>query len=222
MYIFLGASISSRSTAEAEKIADRIRRLCSVLDRLGHTYDASILTDPSVSRESKDVEFEIPDKYLSKISDALVRSIQGLRVTNPPYSLRDEIACYQWSLDLLDQAGAGIWDLTKSSSGSGFEIAMALQMKLPCLVLFDRPTVSTMINGCTNRLLMVRRWDDNLEQTIEQFIRKAEQAYDQVIKFNVTQDLDRRIKRRLKEAGFKTVSDYMRYLVEQDQQQNEG
>ncbi|NIP22969.1 MAG: hypothetical protein GWO38_03895, partial [Phycisphaerae bacterium] len=106
MYVFIGASISSRSGRDAELIAERIKRVCQVLDRLGHTYDSDILTSTEVHREASQADFTIPDKYLSQISDALVQSIAALRVKNPPYSLRDEIACHKWSLDLLRQAGA--------------------------------------------------------------------------------------------------------------------
>lgn len=216
MYVFIGASISSRDAQEAKQIVERIRRVCQVLDRLGHTYDANILTDPSVHREAKDVNLEIPKKYLKNISDALVESIRGLRVENPPYGLKEEIACYHWSLDLLTKAGACIWDLTKSSSGSGFEIASALQLRKPCLALFDRPTVSTMINGCTSRLLTIRRWDDNIETTVEQFIRKAQQGLDRTVRFNVTHEMTEWIEKGAEERGCETTSEYLRSLVEDD------
>lgn len=216
MYVFLGGSISSRSAQEAQGIAERVKVLCSVLDRLGHTYDVELLTDTKVSRESEKVEFEIPQKYLDRVSVQRVESVQNLRVENKPYSMRDEIACYIWSLDLLEKAGACIWDLTKSSSGSGFELALALQMKKPCLALFNRPTISTMLNGCTNRLLVVKRWDDNLEQTVEEFIRKAEQSLDFPFKFNVNQDMSYFIRERVKEGGFASTAEYLRHLVEKD------
>lgn len=215
-YVFIGASISSRDAVEAKQIAERIRTICRVLDRLGHAYDANILTDTSVHREAKETDLEIPQKYLKGVSSALAQSISGLRVKNDPYSLKEEIACYQWSLDLLEQAGACIWDLTKSSSGSGFEIATALQMRKPCLVLFDRPTVSTMINGCTSRLLTVRRWDEQVEKMIEQFLKKAEQGLDRTVRFQATHEMLEWLRAGAKAHGCENQSEYLRFLIEAD------
>ena len=166
MYVFIGASISSRDTEEAKRIAERIRALCSILDKHGHTYDADVLTDETINADNKEADFVIPEKYLKKATTPIVSRVSALRVDNPPYSLQDEVACYFWSLDLLGQAGACIWDLTKSSSGSGYEIAAALQMGKPSLVLYDRPTVSSMLNGCANPLLMVKHWGHDLPGTI--------------------------------------------------------
>jgi hypothetical protein len=109
-------------------------------------------------------------------------------------------------------------DLTKSSSGSGFELAAALAMRKPCLVLFDRPTVSTMINGCTSRLLMVRRWDDKIEETIKKFIEKAEKGLDQSLRFNVSQGMSAWLPQGAEERGFENVSDYLRFLIDQDRE----
>jgi hypothetical protein len=219
MYVFIGGSITSREAAEAKQIAERIGTVCRVLDRLGHRYDVDILTNTAVHKDAKAPEIKIPKKYLKAVTPGLVSSIRGLRVKNDPYDLKDEIACYKWSLDLLEQAGACIWDVTKSSSGSGFEIATALAMRKPCLVLFDRPTVSTMLNGCTSRLLVVRQWNDKIEQTIERFIKKAEQGLDQSLRFNVSQETSNWLPQGAAARGFENVSDYLRFLIEQDRQQ---
>jgi hypothetical protein len=213
-YIFMGGSISSRDAQEAKQIAGRIKKLCAVLDRRGYTYDVDILTNTSVHRGAK-TNLEIPKQY-RKIAPSVVQSISALRVQNDPYDLKDEIACYQWSLDLLEKSAACIWDLTKSSSGSGFEIATALAMRKPCLVLFDRPTVSTMINGCTSRLLMVRRWNDQIEDTIEKFIEKVETALDRSVRFSVSQEMFEWLGRGFRMRGFESLSEYLRYLVDDD------
>jgi hypothetical protein len=219
MYVFIGGSITSREATEAKQIAERIQTVCRVLDRLGHRYDVDILTNTSVHRDATEAKLNIPKKHLKAVTPGLVNSIRGLRVKNGPYDFSEEIACYKWSLDLLEQAGACIWDVTRSSSGSGFEIATALSMRKPCLALFDRPTVSTMLNGCTSRLLMVRRWDDRIEQTIEQFIRKAEQGLDQSLRFNVSQEMKKWLPQGTAARGFENVSDYLRFLIEQDRQE---
>jgi hypothetical protein len=219
MYVFIGGSITSRDATEAKQIAKRIQTVCRVLDRLGHRYDVDILTNTSVHRDAKETKLNIPEKYLKAVTPGLMNSIRGLGVKTDPYDLRDEIACYKWSLDLLEHAGACIWDITKSSSGSGFEIATALSMRKPCLVLFERPILSTMLSGCTSRLLMVRRWDSQIEQTIEQFIKKAEQGLDQALRFNVSQEMKKWLPQGAAARGFESVSEYLRFLIEQDHQQ---
>ncbi len=218
MYVFLGGSITSRDAREAAEIADRVRLICRVLDRLGHRYDANILTDTAVHRDAKEKpEMEIPAKYLKGVSRAVVESIRGLRVKNDPYDLKEEIACYQWSLDLLEKCGAGIWDITKSSTGSGFEIATAmLLLRKPCLVLFDRPTVSTMMNGCTSRLLTVRQWDEHIESEIEKFLVKAGRGLDHPVKFNADSEMIAWLKDGMAARGIENQSEYLRYLIEED------
>ncbi|MCI0690759.1 hypothetical protein L0337_01990 [candidate division KSB1 bacterium] len=219
MYIFIGGSITSREAAEAKQIAERIGTVCRVLDRLEHRYDVDILTNTAVHKDAKAPEIKIPRKYLKAVTPGLVSSIRGLRMKNDPHGLTDKIASYKWSLDLLEKAGACIWDVTKSSSGSGFEIATALAMRKPCLVLFDRPTVSTTLSGCTSRLLVVRQWNDKIEQTIEQFIKKAEQGLDQSLRFNVSQEMSKWLPQGAAARGFENVSDYLRFLIEQDHHQ---
>jgi len=217
MYVFLGGSITSRDAKEAAEIAERVRLICRVLDRLGHRYDANILTDTAVHRDAKEKpEMEIPAKYLEGVSRAVVESIRGLRVKNDPYDLKEEIACYQWSLDLLKKCGAGIWDITKSSTGSGFEIAAALALRKPCMVLFDRPTVSTMMNGCTSRLLTVRRWDEHIEDEIERFLKRAEQGYNHQVKFTASSEMVEWLREGAAARGIENQSEYLRYLIEED------
>lgn len=213
-YVFIGGSITSRDESEAKEIANRLLPLCRTLDRLGFAYSVDVLANTSVHREAKQPEFEIPKKFSQKVSKGLVKSINGLRVNNSPYDLKDEIACYYWSLDELERASACIWDLTKSSSGSGFELALAIQMRKPCLVLFDRPTVSTMINGCTSRLLTVRRWDEKIEKTIESFLKKATRGLDRDVRFSVSHETHAWLPKAAA-AHEMSVSEYLRYLIEQ-------
>lgn len=224
MYVFMGGSISSRDAQEAAGIAGRVKKLCQILDDLGHTYDVALLSDPKIHREAKAVEFEIPEKYLASVPDSIVDMVKALRVDNAPYSLKDEIACYNWSLDLLEKCGAAIWDLTKSSSGSGYELALALQLKKPCLALFNRPTISTMINGNPSRLLTVARWGDDseLEETVRRFLNKASEGLDRSIKVNISQGMASFIENRVKQGKFRNVSEFIRYLVERDQEKTEG
>ncbi|NIP22970.1 MAG: hypothetical protein GWO38_03900, partial [Phycisphaerae bacterium] len=64
----------------------------------------------------------------------------------------------------------------------------------------------------------VRRWSEDLEQVVEGFINKAEKGLDRVVRFNVDQEMAEWVKIAAKRNGFENVSQYLRFLIDQDRQ----
>ena len=220
-YIFLGASIRGRNHEEAQGIAARVKKVCAILDQLGYDYDADMLVNVKIHKKDF-VDFKVPLKY-AEMSDALINSISALRPDSDPEKIRRDVACNRWAVSLIEKASACIWDVTRSSTGTGFEIATALALEKHCLVLYDRETVSSMISGCTSRLLTVKQWaDQRYEEIIKQFLSKAEGGLDRVLRFNMSQEMAGWIDEAAKRYEFKNASEYLRFLVDQDRQRNKS
>lgn len=223
-YIFLGASIRGRNPEESEKIAGNIRKIAAVLDDLGFSYDSAILTNRAIYSGSAE-QPDIPKQYL-KMSKQLIKSVSGLRYNGDKEKIRVDIAIHRWSLDLIKKSIGCIWEGSRSYAGLGFEVAAALEMERHCLILFDRPaanqTVSSILAGSTSRLLHVKQFDENYREVLEKFCAKIQGALDKVIRFNVSVDMEKRLEEAVKRYEFSDRSEYIRFLIEQDLNKNEG
>lgn len=215
-YIFLGASIRGRNADEAQRTAEMIKKICTVLNRLNFNYDSELLDNAAINRKDF-TKFKPPAKYLA-MSEALIKSVSALRPSNNPEVIRHDIACHRWSLDLIKKASACIWTLARSNLGTGYEIATALSMEKHCLVIYDMETISSMIAGSTSRLLTVKKWSEDYEQIIEKFLTKAQGAPDKVLRFNISQDMEQWIEQGAQRYEFESHSDYLRHLVEKDRE----
>lgn len=209
-YIFLGASIRGSSKQDAAIRSDRIKKICQVLDGNDCTYDSESLIDAGLNFDTLS-KYAPPKEYFSYISPALIKSISGLRPNGDPEKIKYNIACYRWSTSLIEKADSGIWYLGRSNNGTGYEIAYASQkMKKPCLVFFDMDEISSMISGCTDRLLVVKRWGDDYKAIIKKFIDKSHAGVDRVVRFNTNQRLKKWIDQQ------ENPSEYLRGLIESD------
>lgn len=209
-YIFLGASIRGSSKEESKKRATQIRKICDVLDANDCDYDADALLNTELNLDGLS-KYKPPKQYFQNISDSLIRSISALRPNGDDEKIRYNIACYRWSTSLIEKADAAIWYLGRSNNGTGYEIAYANQkLKKPGLVLYDMEEISSMISGCTDRLLVVKKWNDNYASIINNFLEKVDSGVDQTVRFNTTQQLKQWI------DSHENPSEYLRELVALD------
>lgn len=210
LYIFLGASLRGSSREESKQRAAQIKKICAVLNAKGCDYDADSLLDSELNIDNHS-RYTPPKQYFQNISPSLIKSVIALRPDNDEDKIRYNIACYRWSTSLIEKADAAIWYLGRSNNGTGYEIAYATQkLRTPSLVFFDMPEISSMISGCTDRNLVVKRWGDDHVNIIENFIDKVESGVDQTARFNVTQQVKRWI------DSHDNPSEYLRNLVELD------
>jgi hypothetical protein len=217
-YIFLGASIRGRNPDEAKRTAEMVKKVCAVLDHLNFDYDADLLNNADINRKDF-TKFKPPTRYM-EMSDALIKSVSALRPNNDPEAIRHDIACHRWSIDLIKKASACIWILARSNLGTGYEIATALSLEKHCLVLYDMDTISSMISGSTSRLLTVKKWSRDYEQVVEKFLTKAQGAFDKVLRFNVSQEMEKWIEHGVRRHEFDSSSEYLRHLVEKDREES--
>ncbi len=209
-YIFLGASLRGSTREESKQRAAQIKKICDVLDANNCDYDADSLLDVELNLDNRS-KYSPPKQYFQNISPSLIKSIIALRPDNDDEKIKYNIACYRWSTSLIEKADAAIWYLGRSNNGTGYEIAYATQkLRTPSLIFFDMPEISSMISGCTDRLLVVKRWGGDYIEIIKNFLEKIENGVDQTVRFNTTQQLKRWI------DGHENPSEYLRNLVEID------
>lgn len=151
-YIYLGTSLRGRSAEEETRGQAVIAEITNQCERLGYRVHNEAIKS-GVNAES--AEIEIPAKYM-RVPKSRVNSILAWREGNFEQVRRD-IAMRDWAIDLIKRSVGCIWYVNRSWLGGGVEIAEALSLKRPCLVLNDygKP-LSSLVTGYTStRLLCV-------------------------------------------------------------------
>jgi len=183
--IYLGTSLRGRSESEEARGQAVIAEITSHCERLGYRVHNEAIK-AGVNAES--TEIEIPAKYLRK-AKARVNSIKAWREGNAEQVQRD-IAMRDWALDLIKNSVGCIWYVNRSWLGGGVEIAEALALKRPCLILNDygKP-LSSLITGYTStRLLCVASVNDmaGAIDVLSDWLPRAEGGRDYQIRAHVS------------------------------------
>ncbi|WP_330925119.1 hypothetical protein [Candidatus Sororendozoicomonas aggregata] len=166
--VFYGASVTSRTQAQAKGIVQRAAYISSFLEKYGYQCLTDVVLDAELFSENAIKSSEIPDKYLKLCSPELLDSLTDLRIANSD-TLKNDLACHLWGRDVMKSAGFCIWDLTLPSTGAGFEIASALAMNKKCFCFSDNTPVSSTISGCPSPLLRIASYGDNIGQLLLDF-----------------------------------------------------
>ena len=168
---FYGGSISSRSVEEAKMMHSRFQLIQEILLGKGYVCSGEVVSDVSISVGTRSLKAVLPKRFLEQGRDHSVSLAKKRVVTSDTMPLEQQVACHIWSVDELEKADICLWDLTRSSTGCGFEIALALAMKKPCFCFSENRNVSAMLNGCPSSLLMTVQYDKvYVTQDLEQFL----------------------------------------------------
>ncbi|MFO0920191.1 MAG: hypothetical protein U0451_00795 [Candidatus Saccharimonadales bacterium] len=129
---------------------------------------------------------------------------------------RDWSLIQQKAIEDIHKADICIFESSKSSFAVGFQVAYALQLQKPCLVLKDKNGIkSNFGSGIVSNLLKYVTYekDDDIVFTVRDFLSTNRLAA-QDLRFNFV--IDREIYNYLKWASFKTNStkaDIVRKLI---------
>lgn len=183
--IYIGTSLRGRSESEETRGQAVIAEITNHCERLGYRVHNEAIKD-GVNAEK--AEIEIPAKYLRK-AKARVNSIKAWREGSAEQVQRD-IAMRDWAIDLIKNSVGCIWYVNRSWLGGGVEIAEALALKRPCLVLNDygKP-LSSLITGYTStRLLCVASVKDmaGAIDVLSDWLPRAEGGRDYQIRAHAT------------------------------------
>ncbi|HEU4966705.1 MAG TPA: hypothetical protein VFT53_04450 [Candidatus Saccharimonadales bacterium] len=137
---------------------------------------------------------------------------------------RDLATAYRESMDELAKADVFIAEVTRSSFGIGYQVAVAVQQKKPILLL-SREGVDndSLVRGLDSALVRFREYtNENLDKIIQQFLEDNDvQAKD--LRFNFF--IDRQIYNYIRWASFKTgktKSRILRDLIEDEINKENG
>ena len=168
---FYGGSISSRSAEEAKMMHSRFQLIQEIMLTKGYVCSGEVVSDVSISVGTLSLKTVLPKRFLEQGRDQSSSLTKRRVTTSDTMPLEQQVACHIWSVDELEKADICLWDLTRSSTGCGFEIALALAMKKPCFGFSENRNMSVMLNGCPSSLLMTVQYDKvNITQDLEQFL----------------------------------------------------
>ena len=184
-FIYLGTSLRGRSAEEETRGQAVIAEITSQCERLGYRVHNEAIK-AGVNAES--AEIEIPAKYM-RVPKSRVNSVLAWREGHFDQVRRD-IAMRDWAIDLIKRSVGCIWYVNRSWLGGGVEIAEALALKRPCLVLNDygRP-LSSLVTGYTStRLLCVADVKDmaGAIDVLSDWLPRAEGGRDYQIRAHVS------------------------------------
>ncbi|WP_263081709.1 hypothetical protein [Endozoicomonas sp. Mp262] len=169
--VFYGASVTSRSEAQALAIVDRARVISKILERQGYQCQPEVVCDARLHCQSDARVNNIPTRFQRQVSPGDINRFRPYRLQGKD-PLENEVACHLWGLEAIRNACFCIWDLTCPSSGSGFEIATALSMQKKCFCFSEGEAVSSTLNGCPSSLLHIVTYDQAIERHLLDFLAK--------------------------------------------------
>ncbi len=146
--------------------------------------------------------------------------MQGLRQFENEEDCKIAIKACNIALKQLKICIAAIFELSAISQGSYFEIATLLQQyQRPILCLSHKEfgrKFGKMINGHPSRLLRTIRYNDsNLEDIVTKFLTVEINNYKMVsFNFRLPSYLQSRIIELTNEGGYKSTSDFLRWLIQ--------
>ncbi|MBN2015431.1 nucleoside 2-deoxyribosyltransferase [Candidatus Dojkabacteria bacterium] len=112
------------------------------------------------------------------------------------YSENQIVKTYKNIMKWIDEADVVIAELSKHSSGVGYEIAYALDQRKPVLAIYNKKLtpspVSIPIRGNPSRYLVFKECDDKtLETTLKEFLRSSKQKLDTKFILIISPEIDR-------------------------------
>lgn len=227
--IFLGGSYTSDQESR-KQIALYGRRIEKIIIECNYIPSLNLLTNEKIfdKVDSPDGIFfengehflKVGERILSKVSKKEIESIKGLRdCESDDYFMVSMMAC-NISMSEIHTSVAGIYETSKQSQGSYYEISYMLNVKkVPVLCLshndFGRKFGKMLIGQKTRLLRCVRYNDENLDEIVREFLTTDVKEKNLAqLSYRLPAGYYNKLKIVAKEKGFKNVSDLVRNITE--------
>jgi hypothetical protein len=127
-----------------------------------------------------------------------------------------QVAQYQKKLDAIHSADACIFDMSFESSSIGYQLARALDLHKPTIILYCEENFPYFFGGIYDERLIIKHYSEaTVKKVLKSSIEYVHQKKDQRFNFFVTPDLLSHLDETAKKLKT-TKSDYLRHLIESD------
>lgn len=228
--IFLGGSYSADEETR-KNVSSYAQRIKTAIEKCGFKPSLNLLTNEKIfdkTESAQGISFEdgqhflkVGENILSSVKQKDIEAIRALRhFKSDEEFIIAQMAC-NIALKELRQSIAGIFELSAHSQGSYLEIGlMIFHYQKPVLALSHEDwgrKFGKMLTGLPSQLLKTAQYnDDNLEEIIERFLLKdLPDKKLKIFSYRVPVGLQQQIQQTAKEKGFKSSSEFIRYIVEE-------